>query len=98
MVVLAPARDIGPYDRGILAAAELKRPDETRIWHRTSIGEMRARAMHHPRRMHCTRGKRGKRSQRQYDSDPTKRGGASLQATRVSERFRCQPVSSSDRV
>ena len=42
---------------------------------------------------------RGKRSQRQHGGDPTTRGGGvSPEATRVSERFPCQPASSSDRV
>src|SRR6266404_4745344 len=94
MVVLAPARDIGPRQRDILAAADLKRPGKTRIRNRAGIWEMRA---HATRWMRATRSVRDKRSQRQRDGDPTERGGVSL-ATRVSERFPCQPASSSDRV
>jgi hypothetical protein len=45
-----------------------------------------------------TRGMCGKRSQPQCNGDCTKRVGVSPQATRVSERFPCQPASSSDRV
>jgi hypothetical protein len=45
-----------------------------------------------------TRALRGKNGQRQRDGDYTKRGGISPQAPRVSERFPCQPASSSDRV
>src|SRR5258707_15189519 len=91
MVVFAPARDIGPGDRSILTAADLERQGKTRIWEmaRRSIWKM-------PTRM--IRSKRGNRNHRQCDGDYTKRVGVSLEATRVSERFPCQPASSSDRV
>src|SRR5260370_41713669 len=96
MVVLAPARDIGPRHREILAAADLERPGQARVWNRAGMWKMRA---HATRRMRAMRAVRGKRSQRQRDGDPTtKRGGVSPEATRVSERFPCQPASSSDRV
>jgi hypothetical protein len=45
-----------------------------------------------------TRGIRGERSKRQRDGDHSERGDTSSDATRVSERFPCQPASSSDRV
>src|SRR5713226_4665185 len=88
MIVLAPARDIGPGDRSILTAGNLKRPGQTRIWQmpRGGSGSMRARGM------------RGNRSHRQHDGDYRKRGGISPEAAYVSERFPCQPASSSDRV
>src|SRR6266403_5740947 len=61
VVVLAPARDIGPCDRNILAAADFKRPGEARIWNATSFREMRTRAMHAARCMGGAGGNRGKR-------------------------------------
>ncbi len=86
MVILAPAGDIAPTERGILAAADLKRPGEAGIWQMTGFGRMPARGM-------C-----GKSAQRQRNGDDTKRAGVSPEPTRVSERFRYQPASSSDRV
>src|SRR5664280_1890237 len=83
MVVVAPARDIGPRDRSILAAADLKRPRQTRIWDKTRRCEMRTRAR---RVMGRTRAIRGKWSQRQRGGDHRERGGISSEATRVSER------------
>ena len=97
VVVLAPARDIGPCDRNILAAADLKRPGETRIWDMASNRQMRTRIMDNTR-MRGTGGNRGKRRGRQRDGDHTTCGGGSPQVTRVSEHFPCQPASSSDRV
>src|SRR5882762_2268637 len=80
MIVLAPARDIGPADRSILTAADLKRRGQGGIWQMP------------------TRGVCGNRRHRQCDGDYPKRVGVSLEATRVSERFPCQPASNSDRV
>src|SRR6266851_7118989 len=95
MVVLAPARDIGPRHRDILTAADLERPGQARVWNGAGMWKMRAHAV---RRMRASHGARGKRSQRQRDGNPTtKRGGISPEAARVSERFPCQPASSSDR-
>jgi hypothetical protein len=48
--------------------------------------------------MQLARSRRRERSQRQGERDDTERGGKTPQATRVSERFPCQPASSSDRV
>jgi hypothetical protein len=45
-----------------------------------------------------SRGISGERSKRQCDGNHSERGGVSSDATRVSERFPCQPASSSDRV
>jgi hypothetical protein len=39
MVILAPALEIGPRDRRILAVADLERPIEKRIWDVTGIWE-----------------------------------------------------------
>src|SRR5260370_25008220 len=96
MVVLAPARDIGPRHREILAAADLERPGQARVWNRAGMWKMRAHAV---RRIRATRAVRGTRSQRQRDGYPTtKRGGVSPQATPVSNRLPCQPASRADRV
>ena len=45
MIVLAPARDIGPRHRCILAAADFKRPGELRIGQVTGGWKMRTRVM-----------------------------------------------------
>src|SRR5260370_39114640 len=96
MVVLAPAHDIGPCYRDILAAADLEWPGKARVWNRPGIWTVRTHIMEN---MRAARTVRGKRNQRQHGGDPTTRGGGvSPEATRVSERFPCQPASSSDRV
>src|SRR5258708_21927744 len=96
MIVLAPACDVGPRDRDILAAADLERPCETGIWN-----EARARKIGacDTGSVGVTRGiSSSERNKRQRDGDHRERGGISPDATRVSERFPCQPASSSDRV
>src|SRR6266849_9260592 len=96
MVVLAPARDIGPCYWDILAAADLERPGKARVWNWPGISKVRTHIVGSVR---AARTVRGKWSQRQHEGDPTTRGGGvSPEATRVSERFPCQPASSSDRV
>jgi hypothetical protein len=96
VIVLIPACDIGPRDRRILAAADLNRPLEARIGEGTRVRKVLTRVVGGSRVMRSTRGIDGEWSQRH--SDQTKRGGVSSDPTRVSERFRCQPASSSDRV
>ena len=90
MIVLAPARDLGPGDRRILAAVNLKREFKLWIWQVTDGRRMRRLLR---TRMTCRKGIH--RSQRTRQSDHAKR--EPRKASRVRRRFRCQPASSSDR-
>jgi hypothetical protein len=85
MIVLAFANG----DRRVLAAVDLERQGQPRIRDRARRNRRSGTRM-------MTRGKRYQRSQRQDGGDHTKRGGI-RSAARASERFPCQPVSSSDR-
>src|SRR5260370_40920577 len=93
MVVLAPAHDIGPCYRDILAAADLEWPGKARGWNRPGIWAVRTHIMEN---MRAARTVRGKRNQRQHGGDPTTRGGgASPGATRLSEASPSQPAANS---
>ena len=98
MIVLAPAGDIGPGDRRILAAGDLQRQFKRRDkadadgrWRGSGAiagdangARANARTSWQPA---TTRQRSSQRQPRQ-----------ALEAARVSWRFRCQPASSSDRV
>src|SRR5438477_5809815 len=95
MIVLIPAFDIGPSERGILAAADLERRLKTRVWQMPMLGW---RAIFSTRGMAGRRGNCGERSQQQHETGGTTLRGVSSGANCPSERFPCQPASSSDRV
>ena len=93
MIVVAPARNIGPGQWRILAAADLQRQVERWIGHLPGCRLGSAMGG-----MFCAHGIRVLWRKRQRDSDHGKRSGNSPGAAPVSERFRCQPTSSLDRV
>ena len=92
MIVVVPAGDIRPGQRRILAAADLQRPFEVRIW-QGARGRLT--------RMCVTDATwRGRKRTQRYAAATATAITANAQpckAARVSERFRCQPASSSDR-
>src|SRR5258708_14754145 len=87
MIIVFPARDIGPGQRRVLAAADLQRPFEVRVWQGTRGWLSRMTEM--------TCRKRTQWHQQQYDSDHSKRKPCKV--ARFSERCQCQPASNSDR-
>ena len=90
MIVLVPARDLGPGDRRILAAGNLKR--EFKRWIRQMTDGRRMRGLLRTR-ITCRKGIH--RGQRTRQSDHAKH--EPRKASRLRPRFQCQPASSSDR-
>src|SRR5436853_4394613 len=93
MVVLIPAFDTSPSERGILAAADLERHLKPRVWQMPMLARPDIFSGMAGRRRDCA-----ERSQQQNETHGTKPRGVSSGANCLSERFPCQPASSSDRV